>query len=374
MLDEFGFIRDFRDLWEAVEPIISSNSDFKFIGATTPPKDDSHYSYELTAPALGTEFPVDAAGNWYTSEAGELVHRVDIHDAYAAGQKLYDRRTGRELSPEEHYARAEDKDAWRRNYKVQHVLGGTSAVGLLTLETAQQRGVGHCRYFSIESDEDMTAAMLWIRDKLGPGPVGLGLDLATTTGETSNPTSIAVVERRGVEKVVVAILTWKTSDPKVATERVWRTVQAVPARAQGGPARRLSIDATNERYFASSLRTSLQSVIPVDLIVGSEAVDRPGQEPMNWKQFLGSQWVGELEDNHVWLPPERYVKEDFRLVKRDRGSFACEPDEYGRHGDTFDACKLGDHSLEQKAVGRIIVPTQGRRSQVLAAKKNRRLQ
>jgi hypothetical protein len=373
MLDEFGFIRDFRDLWEAVEPIISSNADFKFIGATTPPKDDSHYSYELTAPVLGTEFPASAAGNWYNSEAGELVHRVDIHDAYAAGQKLYDRRTGRELSPEEHYARAEDKDAWRRNYKVQHVLGGTSAVGLLTLETAQQRGVGHCRHFAIETDEDMTAAMVWIRDKLGDGPVGLGLDLATTTGETSNPTSISVIEKRGVEKVVTAILTWKTADPAVATERIRRTLQVVPLRPAGGPARRLSIDATNERYFAAAIRASLQSIIPVELIVGSEAVERPGQEPMNWKQFLGSQWVGELEDNHVWLPPERYVKEDFRLVKKDRGSFTCDPDEYGRHGDTFDSCKLADHSLELKGVGRIVVPTNSRRARVLAAKKDRRL-
>lgn len=159
MLDEFGFIRDFRDLWEAVEPIISSNADFKFVGATTPPKDDSHYSYELTAPALDAEFPASASGNWYTSEAGELVHRVDIHDAYAAGQKLFDRRTGKELSPEEHYARAEDKDAWRRNYKVQHVLGGTSAVGLLTLDTAQRRGVGQCAHFPIETDLDLDVAL-----------------------------------------------------------------------------------------------------------------------------------------------------------------------------------------------------------------------
>lgn len=66
---------------------------------------------------------------------------------------------------------------------------------------------------------------------------------------------------------------------------------------------------------------------------------------MNQKQFLGSQLVGELEDNHVWLPPERYVREDFRLVKRDRGQFVCEPDAAGRHGDTFDAVKLAVQAL-----------------------------
>jgi hypothetical protein len=345
MLDEFGFIRDFRDLWEAVEPIISSDKSFKFIGATTPPKDDAHYSYELTAPPLGTEFPINAAGNWYESEAGERVHRVDIHDAYAAGQKLYDRRSGLVVSPEEHFQRAEDKDAWRRNYAVMHVLGGTSAVGLLTLETSQRRGIGECAFFQIETDLEFEQALGWVREHLGNGPVGMGVDLATTTKETSNPTSAVLVERRGVDLIARAILTWKTSDPALAMERITNLAKAVGERKEGGRVRRVCVDATNERYFAADVRKAMAGIAPVELVVGSEKIERPGSEPMNMKQFLGSQLVGELEDNHVWLPPERYVREDFRLVKRDRGQFVCEPDAAGRHGDTFDGTKLAVHAL-----------------------------
>jgi hypothetical protein len=44
----------------------------------------------------------------------------------------------------------------------------------------------------------------------------------------------------------------------------------------------------------------------------------------------------ELDDNHLWLPSERYVREDWRLVKKEKGQFVCEPDSDGRHGDTFD--------------------------------------
>lgn len=344
MLDEFGFIRDFRDLWEAVEPIISSDKSFRFIGATTPPKDDAHYSYELTAPALGTEFPINAQGNWYESEAGERVHRVDIHDAYAAGQKLFDRRSGKEVSPQEHFARAEDKDAWRRNYAVQHVLGGTSAVGLLVLETAQRRGVGECAFFQIENDLEFDQALAFVRSKIGSGAVGMGVDLATTTKESSNPTATAIVERRGVDLIVRAILIWKTADPAIALERMERICRTIKDNGTG-TLRRVCIDATNERYFAADARKQLGGIAPVELVVGSEKVERPGSEPMNQKQFLGSQLVGELEDNHVWLPPERYVREDFRLVKRDRGQFVCEPDAAGRHGDTFDAVKLAVQAL-----------------------------
>jgi hypothetical protein len=359
MLDEFGFIRDFRDLWEAVEPIISSDKSFKFIGATTPPKDDAHYSYELTAPALGVEFPVSGSGNWYTSEAGERVHRVDIHDAYAAGQKLYDRRTGKELSPQEHFTRAEDKDAWKRNYAVQHVLGGTSAVGLLVLETAQRRGVGQCAFFQIESDMDMDMACAWIARTITAGPIGLGLDVATTTKESSNPSSLSVVERRGAELIVRAVLVWKTQDPDIAEERIERVITTVrdsrrpePGGHDAGGARRLCIDGTNEKYFAERIKKAMGRYLPVEIVVASESATKSGHKPgeeMNMKQWLGSILVAELDDNHVTLPPERYIREDFRLVKRDRGQFVCEPDAAGRHGDTFDGVKLGVHALKSSA-------------------------
>lgn len=345
ILDEFGFIRDFRDLWEAVEPIISSDREFRFLGATTPPKDDAHYSYELTSPPRDMEFTVNPEGNWYTSESGELVHRVDIYDSWGAGQKIYDRRTGEELTPGQHFARAEDKDGWRRNYAVQHILGGTSAVGTLTLETAQRRGVANCAFFQIECDLEMEQAVAWIRQNLGPGAVGLGIDPATTTKESSNPTAVAIAERIGVDTIFRAILIWKTSDPKIQRERFLRLLEGIAHRPVGGRARRGAIDATNERMFAADLRDILANVIPLEMVVGSEVVAIPGAEDMNQKQRLGSKLVAELEDNHVWLPPERYVKEDFRLVKKDRGQFICHPDEQGRHGDTFDAAKLALFAL-----------------------------
>lgn len=358
LLDEFGFIRDFRDLMEAVEPIVSTDPNFHLLGATTPPKDDSHYSYELTAPPIGTVFPVNPEGNWYKSDAGKMIHRVDIFDAHAAGVKLYDLDSGKELSPEEHYRQADDKDAWRRNYKVEHVLGGTSACGLIQLDTAQRRGVGKCALILVETDSDLERGIEFLLAHLGRGRVGLGWDVATTEKESSNPNGFSVVEESGVEYIVPAVFVWKTRDPNIARERVTNIVRAIKQRKEGGPARRLCIDATNERYFATDMRTLLRAELPVELVIGSETTERPGyEEPITMKQWLGAQLVDELDDNHLTLPPERYLKEDWRLVKKEKGNFVCTPDAEGRHGDTFDGTKLGLHAL--KSSGGAILSTEG---------------
>jgi hypothetical protein len=88
--------------------------------------------------------------------------------------------------------------------------------------------------------------------------------------------------------------------------------------------------------------------LPVQLVVSSEAYEKPGlDKPTRWKEYLGEQYVSLLEDNHLTLPPEAYVRADHRLVIKDRGRFVCESDSLGRHGDTFDAAKLSVHALSK---------------------------
>lgn len=142
ILDEVGRMPEFRDVFEAMEPIVSSQQQFRVRMATTPPPDDGHYSYELLAPPAEMEgtFPVNPRGNWYTSRAGILVHRVDAWDCHAAGIPLYDLKTREVLTPEEHRARAVDKTAWDRNYGCAFIRGGTSAVSIAALMHAQAAG------------------------------------------------------------------------------------------------------------------------------------------------------------------------------------------------------------------------------------------
>jgi len=346
MCDETGRVQNWHEVCEAVEPIVQSNPDFRWTMSTTPPPDDTHYSFEQLAPPVGAEFPVNPRGNWYRTDHGIWVLRVDAYDAYADGVNVYDLETRKPMHPDEHRRRAHDKDAWDRNYGVKFVVGGTAAVGLLQLNAAQTRGVGKCACILIENNDDLERAANFLKEHLGPGSVGVGWDVATTEKEVSNPSALSFVERQGNELIVPVIAVWKTRDPDVARERVFRLLGAVEERAEGGRARRMCIDATNERYFATEIRKELSSKLPVELVIGSETIERPGmEEPMTMKQFLGGELVGALDDNQITLPPERYIKDDFRLVKKERGQFVCDPAPDGKHGDTFDATKLGQKAL-----------------------------
>lgn len=141
ILDEVGRMPEFRDVWEAVEPIVSSNPQFRVRGATTPPPDDSHYSYEMLAPLL-EEFPVNARGNFYRSKMGHLCHRCDAWDAYAGGVPIYDLASRLPLSPDEARAKSPDKAAWDRNYGCRFISGGTAALSIMALKNAMSAGAG----------------------------------------------------------------------------------------------------------------------------------------------------------------------------------------------------------------------------------------
>ena len=345
ILDEVGRAKRFTEVLEAMLPIISSNPDYRAIFTTTPPPDDTHPSFALLAPPIGAELPVRPEGNWYRSELGVRVLRVTAYDAYAGGLPLYDDETGDAISPEESRQRAHDKDAWDRNYACHFVVGGTAAVGLLQLDTAQRRGIGRCACVIVNDDSDFDRALAHLRDKLGKGQVAIGADPATTESDTSNPTAVTVMEREGADFIGVLTVVWKTRDPALAEWYLRKIILAVNARPEGGRARRFAIDATGERYFAVSLRYDLGMFVPIELVIASETVELPGGEKITKKAWLGSKWIGAIDDNHAVLAPDRYLRDDFRRVRKSRGSFECEPGPNGEHGDTFDAHKLAYHAL-----------------------------
>lgn len=143
ILDEVGRIPNFQDVFEAMEPIVSSSQNFRIRMATTPPPDDSHYSYELLAPPAGTDFKTNPNGNFYETEAGLLIHRVDAKDGYEAGIPLYDLKNRQPLTPEEHRELAVDRQAWDRNYGLAFLSGGSAALSRYALINAQNRGANY---------------------------------------------------------------------------------------------------------------------------------------------------------------------------------------------------------------------------------------
>lgn len=355
ILDEVGRVKKFREVWEAVKPIISSNKEFRCLLTTTPPPDDTHYSFELLAPPIGVEFPVNPEGNWYQSELGVWVLRVNAWDAHADGVQLYDDDKGDPITPDESRRRDPDKDAWDRNYGVKFVIGGSSALGLIELDNAQRAGqkLG-CRSFQIADDDDFEAGIAHLAKIIGKGPVTFGVDWASSQKEGSNPTSVTVSELEGELEIQRVNFIWKSNNPKVQRYRVRRMVETVNARPEGGRARRFGQDATGQQLFCKDVASELAGLVPVESVVMSETLELPGYDtPVSKKTVFGDRYISRFNDNRIAAPPERYYREDHRLPKKIKGLYVCEPQADGKHGDTFDSGKIASEMHTSNSGGAI---------------------
>ncbi len=345
--DEVGFVKNEAAVQEAVKPIIDTDPSFRMVYSSNLPDDDRHPWFEMTLPRdPSLTFAPNGRGHFYRGQTGLRVHRVSIADAYAAGHKLYN-DDGQAMTLEEAARNETNRGAWRRNYELVHQFGGAAVIDALALHTSQQRGIGHCALIYVDSDIDFDRGLRFLSDHLGDGTVGLGFDVATTTRLLSNPSSLTVTESRGVEKIQRAVFVWKERHPQIARDRLRRVIDTIGARPSGGPARRLCLDSSNERYFAEETGDLLRAVVPVELVNASTAVHPPGyDEPTNMKTWLGDLYSTEFNDNHYAAPPEAYYKEDHRLVVKERGLYQAEPDpKDGKHADTFDSGKLAQHAL-----------------------------
>ena len=334
MCDEVGRIGNWKDVWEAVEPIVASNPQFRILLLTTPPPDDAHYSFEQLAPPPGMVFPVSPSGNVYESVKGVTCLRVDARDAYADGVALYDTKTAKPVTPEESRRRAFDKDAWDRNYGCLFITGGSAAVGLIRLMEAMERGE---RAGCVYAEDDLPDGWERLFD-LSQGPIGIGADPATTEGEKSNPFGIAVTQKIEGRYVAKLILSFKSKDPKKPKAILYELATKLHARA-------LAIDASSEVYWATEVREMLEGVCNVILVKNSERLDFMGERIL-YKTYLGLLLVNAIDEGQVDLPNDANVKDDFRLVKKMKGGFDNSLDSAtGRHGDLFDGSKLSIHAL-----------------------------
>lgn len=165
--------------------------------------------------------------------------------------------------------------------------------------------------------------------------IAIGVDPATTTKRKSNPTAIAVAQLVQLTVFIRVALRFKTDDPRVTTAVIRELATKLP---HGLKARRVNILATNERFFASSLKRELAGIVPVDLVIESEKTTYLGVE-MPVKMAIGNMVVNQIDDGYLAVADEEWVKKDLRQTTRDRGTFLAEPDEMGNHADLF--CAIG---------------------------------
>lgn len=142
--DEIGFMPDYKATFDAATPIVRRVPWWIIWGATSPPADDKHPTFELLLPGDGT-FDVNPEGNWLKTAADESdmgfpLHRVDAYDAEKAGLPMYSLMDGKIISIGEARREYPDKDAFDRNFLLKFIPGGTAALDLQDIMLAQMRG------------------------------------------------------------------------------------------------------------------------------------------------------------------------------------------------------------------------------------------
>jgi phage FluMu gp28-like protein len=175
ILDEFAFHEDSAAIWDAVEPIISSNPDYMCRIAST-----GNGRFNMFYRMANEASP-------YT------ISRIRRSEAYKMGVKLYDPATRRELTPDEARAAALDKASYDQNYECAF---NEESMALLTNAL-----VSACEYQLEDGHggiECHICSQDWSRDALDflracKGPIGIGLDV----GRTQDITVITVGEKSG---------------------------------------------------------------------------------------------------------------------------------------------------------------------------------
>ena len=192
-------------------------------------------------------------------------------------------------------------------------------------------------------------------ERLRGGKVCLGLDVASTIGETSNPSALAVMEQwEGIFHLRL-VLRWKTDDMDVMVGILRHVLGRVPKAVR----KVLVVDKSNEKFASNKLKKILSGEIRVMGLAGNNSVIFEG-EKTDAKTATGSAYIAALEDGLVAMPAGKWLRDDHRLVKRNGARFECKPDKDGHHADTFDACKLaywgfvGQHRVT-------VAPVPGRR-------------
>ena len=348
--DEVGFTRPQVEieLQIAVDPIFRTDPTFKMIYASNLPRDDRHPWFEMTLPPPDLQFPANASGHFYRGQNRILIHRVSLADAYAAGHVLYDNK-GNPMTLEEFRSEPGNRIQLPGSYDLVHESGGVAAIDLVALLVAQKRGANECAFIFVDDDKDFQKATGLLRALLTDGPVGLGFDPASTTGETSNPSSFTVTEQRGLERIQRLVVLWKEKRESIQKQRIREIVDVVRQRGKGGAARRLCIAAGNERLFSQGVQEDLGAMVPVELVIEGSVVDPiPAgyQENINYKTWLGDNFAAAVNENHYSCPSAEYFKQDMRLTTKNAGRYECTPQPDGKHGDTFVSGEMAEYALQ----------------------------
>jgi phage FluMu gp28-like protein len=315
ILDEFAFHEDSRAIWEAAEPILSSNPSFLLRIASTGNGKQNMF-YELTT---GGTIPVS---------------RVTRTQAHALGVKIYSLRTGEEITPEQARAEAGDKRAYDQNYECAWADENMALLTIELISAAERADV------KIEHQTWSPATIQRLREL--NGDLYLGQDV----GRHRDLSVQVVTEKIGTTRRVVAMLILE-SMRLPAQQRELDKILELPRFRQA------CIDMTGlglglveyaqEGTHGFRVRgVDFNTKVPTTLRLQTEG----RKDPTAWvTEVMATNLLEVFEERHIEIPLDPVLRDSLRKPERTvspggkRVSIAATSDAAG-HADEFWALAL----------------------------------
>jgi phage FluMu gp28-like protein len=203
ILDEFAFHGDSALIWDAAEPIISSNPDFLCRIAST--GNGVHNSfYRMCAGASSSASASNPAG-FARSSTGFAVSRVSRSAAHALGQKIYHPQTRKEITHDAARKNALDKESYDQNYELKFISANSTLLNDDIISACEYADDSEYRI----DEQRWDASTIEFLSRCH-GPLLIGCDV----GRTRDLTVLAVGEKIGGVLFIRALL-------RIAARPLW---------------------------------------------------------------------------------------------------------------------------------------------------------
>jgi phage FluMu gp28-like protein len=346
ILDEFAFHEDSNAIWEAAEPILSSNREFLCRIAST--GNGKHNMFYRMAGSDGSK-----DGTLFVNAAGFCCSKVSRSEAYKQGVKVFDPNTRKEITPDQARAKSLDKRAYDQNYELQFA---DENMALLThdLISAAERSL-----ITIDSQAWTPASLA--RMLRAEGDLECGQDF----GRNRDLSVVCVIERLGNLRRIIAML--RMEGMRSPAQQVQLDLLCAMPRFK-----RLEMDMTGnglglceytqERWGTERVAgVNFGSSEPVNEHLLSEGRKSPTARVT---ELMAVDMVAVFEDRAIEIPVDQDLRDSLRKPERitspgGRVSIAATRDEAG-HADEFWsialAIRAGNKSSTQFGAWIVLLP------------------
>lgn len=310
ILDEFAFHENSRAIWEAAEPIMSSNPDFLCRIAST---GNGKYNMFYQMVTSGS-FPVS---------------RITRTDAWHKSMKIYDPNTHEPITPEQARSKALDKRAYDQNYECKFNDENTTLLTHELISSAERADVGQI------FEQDWTGAAQDILFDC-KGDLYVGVDV----GRRRDLTVMTVMEKLGNMFFARVILRCENMRLPQQQERLGFLCRMPKFR-------RAAIDMTGiglglveysqDAFGASRIQgINFSTTVPVTKRIAQEGRKR---ETVRVTEAMATELLQTYEDRRIQHPADVQLRDDLRKPEKvvspgGRVSIAATRDEAG-HADHF---------------------------------------